>query len=672
MKLQTKISIYLGGGLLVIGLLVAAIVGSMTGKAITKLANEQITERVIQLTDLIDAYRQQSERLASDQLTAFANTVAGEWRRNDAEPLDTAGLTLPALKLNGRTVNNDFSLPDQFTKSYGSVATLFVRSKDDFFRVTTSLKKEDGKRAIGTALGSGHPAFALLSKGESYVGKARLFGRDYMTKYQAIKNDQGEVIGALFIGVDFTESLKGLKDSIRAARVGNSGYIYAVDVGTSKARGDFVIHPSLEGKSAFELKDTKTGDNFLKTAAELKNGIVEYTWDDVAKGIVTKYSVFSTYEPWALQFHVSVYASEYLAPAKESAISIAVAMSIAAILMAIAAIIMVRQLILVPLGGEPSLAVAISASIAAGNLTHPISAAPGSLLGSLDLMQKSLRTVISEVIKSSQEIAQRSEELATSSQEIGRSSHSQAESTSASAASIEQLTVSIDEVSHIAESTERNSVRVSEISERGVSLVRGAANEISSVQTSVAATSKQIRVLQERSREIGSIANVIKEIADQTNLLALNAAIEAARAGEQGRGFAVVADEVRKLAERTSVATTDIATMIDAIQQENEQAVIEMDKVGPQVEKSIEISREAAKALEEIHKQALDSLAQVRDVSYATTQQVTAATDIAQHMERIASMSEQTNATMQQSVNAAMELDRIATGLKEHVSRFTV
>jgi Cache 3/Cache 2 fusion domain len=95
-------------------------------------------------------------------------------------------------------VSND--VVDAVVKKQGGVATLFVKSGDQYVRAATTVKKEDGTSAVGTALDPKSPAVAKLNNGEAYYGDATVFGKAYDAGYEPIKDASGAVIGAYFVG----------------------------------------------------------------------------------------------------------------------------------------------------------------------------------------------------------------------------------------------------------------------------------------------------------------------------------------------------------------------------------------------------------------------------------------------------------------------------------------
>jgi len=240
------------------------------------------------------------------------------------------------------------------------------------------------------------------------------------------------------------------------------------------------------------------------------------------------------------------------------------------------------------------------------------------------------------------------------------------------AASIEELTTSIEMVAGNAQDAEQIASESGRRSDQGAVQVKDATDEMMRIAQNVNETAQQMATLSEQSLQIGSIANVIKEVADQTNLLALNAAIEAARAGEQGRGFAVVADEVRKLAERTTNSAQEISSMIASIQGNTDQASATMQQGNQRVTEGVALAGRAGESMRLISEGSRGVVNAVTDISNSLREQRTTSSDITRRIEHIAHMTEETSTTVSQVAATAGHLKAMADELKLAVSGFRV
>jgi Cache 3/Cache 2 fusion domain len=111
-----------------------------------------------------------------------------------------AGKDVPGLYFGSTKMNNFFDVVDQVVKEDGGTATIFVKSGDEYVRVATNVKKDDGSRAIGTILDPKGPVIEMIRKGEAFYGEAIVLDKPYMTGYEPIKDASGNVIGIYYVG----------------------------------------------------------------------------------------------------------------------------------------------------------------------------------------------------------------------------------------------------------------------------------------------------------------------------------------------------------------------------------------------------------------------------------------------------------------------------------------
>lgn len=214
-------------------------------------------------------------------------------------------------------------------------------------------------------------------------------------------------------------------------------------------------------------------------------------------------------------------------------------------------------------------------------------------------------------------------------------------------------------VSTVAAATEEMTATVQEIATQTESTSQIVGQAVAAAE----ATNQNVAALSQAAEHIGSVVNLIRDIAEQTNLLALNATIEAARAGEAGRGFAVVASEVKQLAEQTSKATDEISGQVTGIQNSVRDAASSIGNITEKVDEIRSLTTVVAGAVEEQHAATQEIAHSARSASEGTDAASKNMTVVSQ---AILKTSEEASA-----VNAASSLvSEASQSLAQDVERF--
>ena len=312
-------------------------------------------------------------------------------------------------------------------------------------------------------------------------------------------------------------------------------------------------------------------------------------------------------------------------------------------------------------------------SLAEGDLTVKTTVSEditGAIADSVNYAIDELRSLVTTINETSEQVSSSAQETQTTARHLANAAQQQAQQISSATSAINQIVNSMDIVSKDSAESADVAERSVEIASRGAEVVRETISGMDSIRDQIQETSKRIKRLGESSQEIGSIVELINDIAEQTNILALNAAIQAASAGEAGRGFAVVADEVQRLAERSTSATKRIETLVQTIQSDTNEAVNSMEQTTAEVVAGARLAEDAGSALGDIERVSHDLSALIQSISTAARAQSAAATDVSVSMNAIQEITSQTSQGASQTADSIGTLAQLASDLRRSVAHF--
>ncbi len=622
------------------------------------IANKQLKETATSVAD----------HLLEQKLSSEINTFRDEVERNyGVMDLKNGGLVDQV----GMPIAKRYEVVDRISKQFSSTATIFAREGDDFTRVVTTVKKNDGSRADGTGLGKDSKAYQNLINGNMYVGEANILGSPYHTTYMPLLNSQGQVIGALYAGipkVELMQMITGLsKSSVIVITLAMLALIACIVV-TILAVVSWSLRPMTK---------------IVEGVEELGNGHVSHRLGirsrDEIGALAHAIDNFSDYLQQNIVLNVQKIADgnidintniiderDEIGPAFKRMIDHMNLLGNEMMILTQSAVEgkldvrgnktdlkgVFRYLVsavnktLDAMTGPINEALSVMENIAGRDMTARIH---GTYKGDHAKIKESLNLTVENLDKALQQVAVGADQLASVSVQVSTSGQSLSQMASDQNNALDIVTVCAQEMSSM---TKQNAVSAREAksvaeeargsAEKGVESMNRMSSAINQIKSSSDATAR--------------IVKTIDEIAFQTNLLALNAAVEAARAGDAGKGFAVVAEEVRNLAMRSAEAAKNTANLIEESVKNSENGVA--------------INKEVLKNFQEITEKNNKVSQVVSDIAESSEQQYDGFIQMDKALDEMHQLTKQNAVSAEESASVAEEMSSQSEEMRSMVASF--
>ncbi len=492
---------------------------------------------------------------------------------------------IPRLVIGGTYMNGSYDFVDRFEKTSGAAATIFQLVDDKLLRVSTTTKRLDGERAVGTYIPSDSPIYETIMRGEIFQGKAYVVNDWYLTVYAPLYDWDDKIVGAIYVGRPLLNP--DIKEFVSNVKIG-SGYFYIY-----QQDGGILLHPTLDSsKNLYDI---------IPEFRDQQNGSLTYTLNGEKRFAQT-----ALIEKWGAYIATDLNEVDINGGLDGKMLRKNLIVGFFVVATGLLLTIFLVRSINRPLRDLAEKSIKVGEGDYTVEFNSENKDAIGQLTNSLGVMVDKSREMIADIVSSSATLRESSGQLLDISKQMVASADSTTEIANETSESATSASSNMDSISAAMEESATNLEIIATASEEMGSTIREIAENSSkarlTTESAVASAKKShagIKDLGEAAKSIGTVTETITEISEQTNLLALNATIEAARAGEAGKGFAVVANEIKELAKQTASATSQIKSAIDGIQAQTVETIVDIEEISKVISDVNDIVTSIVTAVEE-------------------------------------------------------------------------